>query len=62
VKTRFVKGVIYHTLDEGETWADFGMEQPTAHFGHVKDWFVHCPRCRHLAGLPGFRVVKVRSL
>jgi hypothetical protein len=35
----------YHELDEGETWEQYGMEQPNRTFGHRRDW-PYCKVCR----------------
>jgi len=37
--------VVTHTLEEGETWADFDCEQPNPVFSHDEAWMPHCPLC-----------------
>jgi hypothetical protein len=36
---------VFHELEAGEVWADFGMEQPTGLFSHRQDWPPTCPLC-----------------
>ena len=52
MRTRYLPAVgalqawTYHELDDGETWEQFGMEQPNRRLGHRRDWpFCKVPRC-----------------
>lgn len=45
-----LEDTVYHTLADGESWKDFGMEQAGRTFSHRGSWPVTCPACRfHMA-------------
>ena len=39
------QAMVDHWLDEGETWADFGMDQPNPHWAHTLSRRDLCPAC-----------------
>lgn len=45
MRTTMANGWVDHYLSEGETWAQWGMEQPNRHFAHVEDFAKHCGYC-----------------
>ncbi len=41
-------GVVKHELDEDETWAQHGLDQPNPVWTHDEAWWPHCPVCSPL--------------
>lgn len=40
-------GLVTHSLEDGEVWAQFGAEQPNGIMTHDESWFPYCPLCVH---------------
>ena len=38
-------GVVTHELEEGETWAQHGADQPNPVWTHDESWWRDCPLC-----------------